>query len=204
MLGIRSLNLNTFNVLLVVFVALSTLSTAYGLAIIGSTSGQPNCRFGGELYFGLADVLPVYTYFDLAPQGEDGYGHTTNILGALNGANSAGAFLGCIVSAWTADKFSRKRTMQLGCAILIVGGALNAGSVSIAMFAIGRLVAGIGSGILAIVVPMYQGEVATAETRGAMMCVTGIMWAFGYSFAGWIGYGCAFIPGDSPHAQAAW
>jgi MFS family permease len=69
--------------------------------------------------------------------------------------------------------------MQLGCTILIIGGALNAGSVAISMFAIGRAVAGLGSGILAIVVPMYQGEVATAETRGAMMCVTGIMYAFG-------------------------
>ena len=39
------------------------------------------------------------------------------------------------------------------------------------MFVVGRAVSGMGSGILAIVVPMYQGEVATAETRGAMMCV---------------------------------
>lgn len=87
---------------------------------------------------------------------------------------------------------------------MVVGGALNAGSVAISMFAIGRAVAGVGSGILAIVVPMYQGEVATAESRGAMMCVTGIMYAFGYSFAGWLGYGCAHIPGTSPNASAAW
>ena len=35
---------NTYNLLVVVFVALGTLSTAYGLAIIGSTVGQPSCR----------------------------------------------------------------------------------------------------------------------------------------------------------------
>ena len=72
------------------------------------------------------------------------------------------------MSAWAADKFGRKRTIQLGCTILVLGGALNAGSVAISMFAVGRAVAGVGSGILAIVVPMYQGEVATAETRGFM------------------------------------
>lgn len=72
------------------------------------------------------------------------------------------------------------------------------------MFGVGRAIAGVGSGILAIVVPMYQGEVATAETRGAMMCVTGVMYAWGYAAAGWLGYGCAFIPGSSPHASAAW
>ncbi|KAK6431146.1 hypothetical protein LTR95_012698 [Oleoguttula sp. CCFEE 5521] len=51
---------------------------------------------------------------------------------------------------------------------------------------------------------MYQGEISTAETRGAMMCVTGIAYAFGYSLAGWLGFGCFFIAADSPHAQAAW
>ena len=35
---------NAFNLWVVVFVALGTLSTAYGLAIIGSTVGQPNCN----------------------------------------------------------------------------------------------------------------------------------------------------------------
>ena len=164
----------------------------------------------------------VYTYFNLAPAGEPGYGHTTYMIAALNGANSGGAFVGCFFSAWSADKLGRKvsqistavciteangyqkRTIQIGCAILIVGGALNAGSVSLAMFGVGRAIAGFGSGILAIVVPMYQGETATADTRGAMMCITGVMYAFGYSFAGWLGYGCVFIPGTSPNAQAAW
>lgn len=54
-------------------------------------------------------------------------------IGALSGANSAGAVLGCLTSAWAADAISRKRTIMLGCAILIVGGALCAGSISIGM-----------------------------------------------------------------------
>ena len=79
---------NTYNLLVVVFVALGTFSTAYGLAIIGSTVGQPN----------------FYTYFNLPPQGEPGYSRTTNEIGGLNGVNSAGAILGCLTSAYTADK----------------------------------------------------------------------------------------------------
>lgn len=124
---------NAYNLWVVIFVVLGTLSTAYGLAVIGSTVGQPN----------------FYAYFDLAPQGEEGYTYTTNIIGALNGVNSAGAIIGCIVSAWTADAYSRKRTIQLGCVILVVGGALCAGAANIGMFLAGRVVAGVGSGILA-------------------------------------------------------
>lgn len=44
MLGNEHLHFNAANLLLVILVALGTLSTAYGFAIIGSTSGQPNCE----------------------------------------------------------------------------------------------------------------------------------------------------------------
>lgn len=63
---------------------------------------------------------------------------------------------------------------MIGSAILVVGGALCGGAVHIAMFLVGRFVAGLGTGMLACVVPMYQSEVSTAETRGAMVCVTGV------------------------------
>lgn len=202
MFGNPSLSFNTYNLLLSIFVALGTLSTAYGLAIIGSTVGQPNCEADLRILLTnkVMTKVTVYTYFSL----EAGTPYTSKLIGALNGSNSGGAFLGCIFSAWSADFFGRKRTMQIGCGILVIGGALNAGSVSITMFAIGRAVAGVGSGILAIVVPMYQGEVATAETRGAMMCITGVMYAWGYALAGWLGYACNFISADSAHSSAAW
>ena len=152
--GEGKLIVNMYNFWLVLFVALGVLSTAYGLAIIGSTVGQPN----------------FYVYFNLAPAGEPGYAHTTNMIGALNGVNSAGAIIGCFFSAWACDKYSRKRTLQIGCVILIVGGALCAGAYDMAMFLVGRVVAGVGAGILAHVVPIYQSEVSTPETRGAMVC----------------------------------
>lgn len=49
---------NTYNLWVVIFVGLGTITTAYGLAIIGSTVGQPN----------------FYTYFNLDPPGEPGTG----------------------------------------------------------------------------------------------------------------------------------
>ncbi|CAO2657394.1 Nn.00g035200.m01.CDS01 [Neocucurbitaria sp. VM-36] len=182
------LKVNAYNLWVVVFVALGTISTAYGLAIIGSTVGQPN----------------FYTYFNLATAGEPGYDHTTNMIGALNGVNSAGAILGCLFNAWTCERYSRKYSMMLGSAILILGGALCAGAYDIAMFLVGRFVAGWGSGMLACAVPMYQAEVSTPQTRGAMVCTTGVAYALGYSLAGWLGFSCFFLPAESAHAQFAW
>lgn len=133
---LSKLIVNAYNFWVVVFVAVGTISTAYGLAVIGSTVGQPN----------------FYTYFNLATAGAPGYAHTTNIIGALNGVNSAGAIAGCIHNSWSADKFGRKRTMQIGSIILILGGALCSGAVDLAMFLVGRFIAGWGAGILACVV----------------------------------------------------
>ncbi|KAF2106479.1 MFS transporter [Lophiotrema nucula] len=185
---LNHLVVNSYNLWVVIFVGLGTISTAYGLAIIGSTVGQPN----------------FYTYFSLAPAGEPGYTHTTNMIGALNGVNSAGAILGCLINSWTCEKYSRKYSMMFGSIVLIVGGALCSGAVNMAMFLVGRFIAGWGAGMLACAVPMYQAEVSTPETRGAMVCVTGIAYALGYTLAGWMGFACFFLPADSPHAQFAW
>ncbi len=91
MFGNPNLRFNTANLLLVIFVALGTLATAYGLAIIGSTSGQPNCK---QHLMQVVEIeiliVVVYAYFNLAVPGEPDYAHTTDILGALNGANSGG------------------------------------------------------------------------------------------------------------------
>ena len=179
---------NTYSFWVVTYVAIGTISTAYGLAIIGSTVGQPD----------------FYTFFDLAAQGKPGYDYTTNIIGALNGVNSAGAIIGAIFQAWSGDYFGRKRTIQFGLVVLIIGGALCAGTVDITMFIIARLIAGIGSGTLACIVPTYQAEISTADTRGAMVAVTGIMYAVGYTLAAWLGYACYHIKSTSPAVTFSW
>lgn len=178
---------NAYNLWVVVFVAIGTIASAYGLAIIGSTVGQPS----------------FYTYFNLPVVGEAGYQHTTNIIGALNGVNSGGGVVGALVQAWTADYFGRRWTIMFGCVVLIIGGAICAGSVNIGMFIAGRALAGAGSSIITCVVPIYQAEVSTPETRGAMVGVTGIMYAVGYSLAAWMGFACYYTPADVSYSQMA-
>jgi MFS family permease len=71
---------------------------------------------------------------DLAPQGTPGYDYTANIIGGFNGANSAGSALGAVFTVWSADKFGRLRSIQLGALVLIIGAVLCAASVNVAMF----------------------------------------------------------------------
>jgi MFS family permease len=113
-----------------------------------------------------------------------------NLISAYNGAISAGAVAGALFSSWFSTWAGRKRSIQLECVISVVGGALGAGSVAPGVFIVARLISGLGTGILVTVIPMYQSEVATPETRGFMTCMQGVMFAVGYSLVGWIGYGC--------------
>jgi MFS family permease len=96
----------------------TTLACSYGMAVISSTIGQTQ----------------FFVDMDLAQQGTPGYDHTANIIGGMNGANSAGSALGALFTVWAADKYGRLRSIQLGAVILIVGAVLCAASVNVAMF----------------------------------------------------------------------
>lgn len=127
---------NLFNFWIVVYVAVGSTSCSYGLAIIGSTAGQPS-------FFKSLNLEPT--------PGKPGYDRTASLLGAFNGVNAAGALLGAFSNAYLANRFSRKYTIQIGASILIVGAALCAGSVNVAMFMVARIIAGYGIGILTAV-----------------------------------------------------
>jgi sugar porter (SP) family MFS transporter len=172
---------NVFNLIVVLYVALGSTACSYGLSVIGSTIGQPT----------------FYTGLKMAPPGQPGYSHTANLISAYNGVNSGGAILGAGFTSWFANWAGRKRSIQLGAFILVIGGALSAGSVNPAMFIVARTIAGIGIGMLITSIPMYQSEVSTPESRGFMCCMHGVMFAVGYSLAAWIGFGTYFSPASS-------
>jgi MFS family permease len=129
---------NAFNLGVVIFVAIGSIACSYGMSIISSTVGQPT----------------FYIYFNLAVEGERGYSHTSQLIGAMNGLSSVGSVIGCGITSWIADSLGRKRNIQIGSLTLIVGAALCAGSVNMAMFLIARLIAGIGIGMMVTGIPM--------------------------------------------------
>lgn len=63
--------------------------------------------------------------------------------------------------------------MFFGCLLAIVGGALRAGSVHIAILLVARFISGLGIGVLVITVPLWQSEISSPATRGALVGVHG-------------------------------
>jgi MFS family permease len=58
--------------------------------------------------------------------------------------------------------------------IVMVAGALQAGSVHLAMFLVARVLNGIGAGIIIANTPVYMSEIAPAHTRGVLVSFQGI------------------------------
>ncbi|KAK4505727.1 hypothetical protein PRZ48_003692 [Zasmidium cellare] len=131
---------------------------------------------------------------------EEGTSHTNAILGAINGVYAAGGAIGCVFNMWSSEQLGRKRSIQLGCVISIVGAAIMTGSVDIPMFIVSRFVMGFGIGILVTLVPLYQSEVSPAESRGLMVGLHGVLIGFSYSLTGFITYACYF----APYGQFQW
>ena len=84
-----------------------------------------------------------------------------------------GALLGSLAGGQLGDKLGRKPTIALSDACFLVGTALMAFALDIPMLVLGRLIAGIGVGITAMVVPVYLAEVTPSSLRGLIVTSNG-------------------------------
>lgn len=70
------------------------------------------------------------------------------------------------------------------------------------MFQVGRVISGLGIGILVTACPMYLSELAPPENRGWLVGHHAIFLVFGYMLSGWLGYACYFA--TDKNASFAW
>lgn len=171
---------NVYNFFVALFVAFGSLCYGYASSISAALIGQPSW----------------YDYMGL----EAGSAHSQRILGLINGIYAAGGAFGCVFNMWSCEALGRKRSIQLGCIISIVGAAIMTGSIDIPMFVVSRFIMGFGIGILVTLVPLYQSEVSPAESRGLMVGLHGVLIGFSYSLTGFVTYGCYF----APYGQFQW
>ncbi|KAF5677817.1 quinate permease [Fusarium heterosporum] len=157
------------------------------VASFGSlTFGFSNSVIGSVLGLGSFNA-----YFNLSTTG-DNAAKTNAILGAASGLFFGGSAIGALIHIWLADSAGRVRAAQITATICIVAGAIQAGSVHIVMFLVGRFLAGIGVGLCVTLVPVYQSEIAPSATRGKLVGSHGTLIVSGYALAAWTGYGCFF------------
>ncbi|KAF3000349.1 hypothetical protein E8E14_003286 [Neopestalotiopsis sp. 37M] len=55
-----------------------------------------------------------------------------------------------------------------------------------------------------MVIPMYQSEISTPETRGFMVSIHGVMVGVGYALSSWMGFGVYFVTASSSTSSFPW
>ncbi|KAK3689540.1 putative hexose transport-related protein [Podospora appendiculata] len=128
--------------------------------------------------------------------------------GWLTAILELGAWVGTLLSGFIAEVLSRKYGVLVACVVFIVGVVIQAVSVTAGANAIlaGRFITGMGVGSLAMIVPIYNSEVAPPEVRGALVALQQLAICFGIMISFWIDYGTNYIGGTTLETQsnAAW
>lgn len=123
------------------------------------------------------------------------HANTTTVQGGITAAMPGGSFLGALVSGYLTDKLGRKKAIQIGCAIWIIGSIISSASQNIGMLIAGRFINGVAVGICSAQVPVYVSELAPPSKRGRV--VGSQQWAitWGILIMYYISYGCTFLTG---------
>ncbi|KAI4216904.1 MAG: hypothetical protein LQ351_000853 [Letrouitia transgressa] len=112
--------------------------------------------------------------------------------GLLTAMIELGALLGALNQGWIADKISRKYSIVIAVIIFTIGSILQTASMDYAMLIVGRLIGGIGIGMLSMVAPLYISEISPPEIRGALLVLEEFSIVAGICIAYWITYGTRF------------
>ena len=84
---------------------------------------------------------------------------------------SIGTFFGALLAPLLCDRYGRRPTVMVATfGVFMVGNTLQICSKGIPLFCCGRVVCGLGVGLISAVVPLYQAETVHKSVRGAIIC----------------------------------
>ncbi|CAJ2507740.1 Uu.00g089260.m01.CDS01 [Anthostomella pinea] len=141
------------------------------------------CAFAafGGIFFGydsgyISGVMGMKFFYQQI-EGPDATQLSSQNKSLITSILSAGTFFGALVAGDIADWCGRRTTIIGGCAVFLIGVALQTASAGLGLIVAGRLVAGFGVGAVSAILILYMSEIAPRKVRGAIVsgyqfCVT--------------------------------
>ncbi|KIW49678.1 hypothetical protein PV05_11332 [Exophiala xenobiotica] len=174
--GIKRNKINPYNILILCFLGLGSMTYGYTASIIGTTLGQPS----------------FIEYFDLATRNNG-----TDLISTMNGLFQTGGVIGTLILPYISDRWGRKWGIAASAILCVISGAFLAGSTNIGEFIFFRFIAGAGAFMILAAVPIWMNEVVPVDLRGGLVDIHAVCLLFGYTVQGWVGFGFYFWDGGS-------
>ncbi|KAF2159837.1 hypothetical protein M409DRAFT_70735 [Zasmidium cellare ATCC 36951] len=141
-------------------------------------------------------ILTMDQFHNRFPETKPGHPGQGFYTGFMTAMLELGAFLGCLVYPWVADRYSRKWGLSIAVVWFTVGAVIQTAAVDYGMLVAGRTIGGVGVGTLALGAPLYISEVSPPNLRGSLLVLETFSIVIGAIIAYWITYGTAEMAGE--------
>ncbi|KAJ7785637.1 putative MFS sugar transporter [Mycena metata] len=121
--------------------------------------------------------------------------HNSHIQGTVVGVYTLGGLFGALSCLLTGDKLGRRHTMMLGALVTTIGSIIQSSAFSLAQLTVGRVISGLGFGLISVAAPNWQAECSRASHRGFVIMLEGLFNSAGLATAAWINYGLSHTTG---------
>ncbi|KNG49165.1 sugar transporter stl1 [Stemphylium lycopersici] len=114
---------------------------------------------------------------------------SSDMIGTIVAIFEIGCFLGAMGTAVVGEKLGRRKSIAIGAVVSVIGAVLQASAFGRAHLIVGRIVSGVGLGIINSTVPVLQAEFSPKASRGIYVCAQLSTLNFGIFLVYWIDYG---------------
>ncbi|RDK40627.1 general substrate transporter [Aspergillus phoenicis ATCC 13157] len=115
--------------------------------------------------------------------------HNLTVQGVVISTFTLGALIGALSCSFIGDILGRRRVIFAGSLATLVGEVLCCSSFGLAQLIVGRLIIGVGIGMLSGTVPVWQSECSSAQSRGKHVVLGGVFISAGYAITSWVNLG---------------
>ncbi|RAH53133.1 general substrate transporter [Aspergillus piperis CBS 112811] len=115
--------------------------------------------------------------------------HNLTVQGVVISTFTLGALVGSLSCSLIGDILGRRKVIFAGSLATLIGEALCCSSFGLAQLIVGRLIIGIGIGMLSGTVPVWQSECSSAHNRGKHVVLDGLFISAGYAITSWVNLG---------------
>ncbi len=116
--------------------------------------------------------------------------------GTMTSVYNLGCFFGALSTVWTGDIFGRPRQIIVGSTVIAVGAVIQTASYGVAQMMVGRVIAGLGTGMNTSTAGIWQAETSKMRSRGKLVIIQMANCITGFSLSNWLTLGFAFAPGS--------